>query len=67
MMRLSTRGLVEEFCALGVWPLAQGWSVELGDPRDGLPTITVTGREGFGLCLELFVHAFLPFIYLFLF
>lgn len=33
--RLSTRDLMEEFCALEVWPLTPGaWS--FGDPKGGL-------------------------------
>lgn len=57
MKRLSTCDLVEEFCAFGVWPLAQGWKVELGGSKFGLPTITVKGCEGmvFGPCFFVFV------------
>lgn len=46
MKQLSTRDLVEEFCAFRVWPLAEGWHVELGAPKFGLLTITVKGCEG---------------------
>lgn len=41
MKRLSTRDLVEEFCAFRVWPLSRGWHVELGAPKFDLSTLTV--------------------------
>ena len=44
--RLSTRDLVEEFCAFRVWPLSRGWSVTLGAPRFDLPSLTMPGDEG---------------------
>lgn len=44
--QLSMRDLVEECCVFGVWPLAKGWSVELGAPKLELPTLFVMGCEG---------------------
>lgn len=44
--RLSTRDLVEEFCAFHIWPLARGWQVEFWAAKFGLPTLTVLGRDG---------------------
>lgn len=62
--RLFTWDLVEEFCALRVWPLACGWSVELGDPKGDLPSLEVAGREGLGLCLGFSSALFLLFFIL---
>nr|CCI55448.1 PH01B001E05.4 [Phyllostachys edulis] len=45
MKRLSTRDLVELFCAFGVWPLANEWRVELGALKFGFPVLTMEGRE----------------------
>lgn len=39
--RLSTRDLLEEFCALRVWPMVRGWSMEIGNPKGGLSTFVV--------------------------
>ena len=58
--RLSTRDLVEEFCAFGIWPLAQDWSVEAGTSRSGRPTLTVGEREG------LYIRVFFPLFFLLL-
>ena len=44
--RLSTRDLVEEFCAFRIWPLAKEWKVELGASAGGLPSLTSEGRTG---------------------
>ena len=44
--RLSTRDLVEEFCAFGIWPLAQSWSVEVTPSASGRTILTVAGRKG---------------------
>ena len=46
--RMSTRDLVEEFCALRVWPLARAWDIQLGEAEDGLPALRL--GERLGLC-----------------
>ena len=46
MKRLSTRDLVEEFCAFKIWPLAKEWKLELGASESGLPSLTAEGRTG---------------------
>ena len=64
--RLSTRDLVEEFCAFGIWPLAQKWSVEVTPSASGRTILTVAGRKGdclsFSLLLLLFFFFFFFFI-----
>ena len=44
--RLSTRDLVEEFCAFRIWPLAKEWKVKLGASAGGLASLTSEGRTG---------------------
>ena len=44
--RLSTRDLVEEFCAFRIWPLAKEWRLALGASESGLPPLGAAGRTG---------------------
>ena len=44
--RLSTRDLVEEFCAFKIWPLAKEWKLELKTSGTGLPSLSVENRIG---------------------
>lgn len=44
--RLSTRDLVEEFCAFQIWPLAREWKLEPKTSESGLLSLAVEGRTG---------------------
>ena len=44
--RLSTRDLVEEFCAFEIWPLVKEWKLELGALDTGFPSLTAEGCKG---------------------
>ena len=44
--RMSTRDFVEEFYALRLWPLAQGWSIGLGEAQGGIPRLSFGDRTG---------------------
>lgn len=44
--RLSTRDLVEEFCAFRVWPLAKDWKLEVKTSESGLRCLAVEDHTG---------------------